>query len=52
MDKLEQIINKAIPLPTCPQKKEAAIAARVWLKREIERLYGPVVLNIGPGLIK
>ena len=38
MNELEKIINKAIPLPTCPAKQVHAIATRVWLKREIEKL--------------
>ncbi len=36
---LEQLIIKAIDLPTCPVKKEHAIAQRAWLKIKITELY-------------
>ena len=49
-EELEKIICKAIPLPTCPQKKEAAILTRLWLKREIIALYTPKVNYIGPNV--
>ena len=52
---LEELICKAIPLPTCPQKRVNAMASRVWLKREIEKLYEPMlkrVKTVGPRLYK
>jgi len=35
---VEEICKKAIPLPECPVKKADAIARRIWLKKEIEKL--------------
>lgn len=34
---LKEIVERAIPLPQCPVKKQDAIVRRVWLMREIER---------------
>lgn len=36
---LEKLIIKAIDLPTCPVKREHAIAQRAWLKKKVLELY-------------
>ena len=46
---LDEIIEKAIPLPECPVKKQNAIVRRYWLRKEILQLYGqPTIKNVGP----
>jgi len=47
---LEKLICKAIPLPSCPQKKEAAVASRAWLKKELLKLF--TSNKPGPSLTK
>lgn len=32
------ICEKAIELPSCPVKKKHAVASRIWLKLQIEKL--------------
>ena len=53
-DALEVLICKAMPLPTCPQKRVNVIASRVWLKREIEKIYQPIKKGrqVGPKMLK
>lgn len=46
---LKLIVEKAIPLPECPVKKQDAVIRRVWLMREIERYCERQIKpNIGP----
>ncbi len=37
MNKLEEIINKAIPLRTCAMDKAADLMRRKWLVKELNR---------------
>jgi len=51
-EQLEKVICKALPLPSCPQKAEAIKLTRVWLKREILKLYTPQINQVGPTQLK
>ena len=48
MRTLDEIIEKAIPLPECPVKKQDAITRRFWLRKEILKLYEDKKPNVGP----
>ncbi len=37
-NEIEEICKRAIELPTCPSKKIEAVARRVRLKKDIEKL--------------
>ncbi len=53
MDKLESLIERAMPLSSCQLTNQNIRAKRAWLKREIEKLYGVAeTAKVGPTVTK